>query len=120
MRRVLIASGRAMARFLPLGRAGIPAVPLAGLLLIAVAAASVAPEVLLVLAPALLLLGLLFAGQAPGEQLLLRLARRARRARPATSLAPPRLPLLVRRTGRLIASALAMRPPPARSAIPCG
>jgi hypothetical protein len=109
-----------MARFLPLGRAGIPLVPLLGLLLAAVGAAAVSPDVLLVLAPAFLLLGLLVMGQAPGEELLLRFAARRRRARRAEpSVPPPRLPLLVRRTGRLIASALAMRPPPSRPAICC-
>jgi hypothetical protein len=116
----VVTSRAAMAQFLPLGREGIPLVPLAGLLLAAVGAAAVSPDVLLVLAPAFLLLGLLVLGQAPGEELLLRFARRPRRPRRAVWRAPrPRLPLLVRRTGRLIASALAMRPPPSRSAISC-
>lgn len=91
--------------------------PLAALLLAAAAAAAVSPEVLLVLAPAFLLLGLLVMGQAPGEELLLRLARRTRRPRRGVRRAPrPALPLIVRRTGRLIASALATRPPPSRIA----
>lgn len=106
-----------MARFLPLGRAGIPLIPLLGLLLAAVAAASVSPDVLLVLAPAFLLLGLLVMGQAPGEELLMRFVRRPRARRVTPSVPRPTLPLLVRRTGRLIASALAMRPPPAGVAI---
>lgn len=109
-----------MARFLPLGRAGIPVVPLIGLLLIAAGAAAVSPDVLLVLAPAFLLMGLLVMGQAPGEELLLRLARRPRRLRRAPArLSHPRLPLVVRRTGRLIEAALAVRPPPSRPAICC-
>jgi hypothetical protein len=108
-----------MARFLPLGRAGIPLVPLLGLLLAATGAAAVSPDVLLVLAPAFLLLGLLVLGQAPGEQLLLRFTQRSRARRATPTVPRPRLPLLVRRTGRLIASALAMRPPPSRPAICC-
>lgn len=109
-----------MDRLRSFGRAGAPAAPLAALLLAAAAAAVASPEVLLVLAPAFLLLGLLVIGQAPGEELLLRLARRTRRPRRAASRTQrPALPLVIRRTGRLIAAALATRPPPARPAI-CG
>jgi hypothetical protein len=119
-RGALVTWRAAMAGFLPLGREGIPIVPLIGLLLAALGAVAVSPEVLLVLAPAFMLLGLLFMGQAPGERLLLRFARRPRRPRRRCASVPrPRLPLVVRRVGRLIASALAMRPPPRTSAPLC-
>jgi hypothetical protein len=71
--------------------------------------------VALTLAPAVALLVLLAHGIAPGERLIERLRRRfvGRRPRAAVSLVARRLRLVVRRAGRLIAAALAMRPPPA-------
>jgi len=81
-----------------------------------VATATVAsPGLALTMAPALLLLALLVGGVRPGEALLERLRDRRLQApvRPrATSMLRPRLALVVRPAGRLIASALAMRPPP--------
>jgi hypothetical protein len=71
--------------------------------------------VALALGPAVLLLVLLRHGIAPGEELIERLRRRwvARRARAALSVPRPRLRLFVRPAGRMVAFALAMRPPPA-------
>ena len=72
------------------------------------------PELILALAPALLLLGLLASGVRPGERLIGRLAaRRTRAVRAPVSLPRPRLALVVRPAGRALATALAMRPPPA-------
>jgi hypothetical protein len=76
--------------------------------------AVVEPGLALTMAPALILLALLTGGVRPGEALIERLRERrtglaVARARSATS---PRLALVVRPAGRLIASALAMRPPP--------
>ena len=73
----------------------------------------------LMLAPALALLALLLAGRAPGEELILRLRKRAapaRRRRPlvAPLLQPAHDAPLIRPIGRMSASALAMRPPPLR------
>lgn len=84
------------------------------LLAIAVLAVTVAPDAALTFAPALLILGLLSRGVRPGERTLVRLiARRRGRLRAPRRTATPRLALVVRRTGRLIAAALAVRPPPA-------
>lgn len=71
-------------------------------------------SVALVLSPAVILLVLLRHGIAPGEALIARLRRRwaARRPRAAVSLPHPRLRIVVRRAGRTLAMALAMRPPP--------
>jgi hypothetical protein len=67
----------------------------------------------LTMAPALLLLAALANGFRPGEALIERLAERSRSAAPRATSAPrPRLALVVRPTGRLLACALAMRPPP--------
>ncbi|WP_233243712.1 hypothetical protein [Paraconexibacter algicola] len=95
---------------------------LTGLLVLLAALAAfavvVAPGALLALAPTLLLFGTLLAGAMPGEELLHRLrarfaprARRRRPARPRTYRA-----VHLRRVGRLIAAALAVRPPPAAPA----
>ncbi|WP_320669325.1 hypothetical protein [Patulibacter defluvii] len=74
-------------------------------------------SVLLTLAPAVALFALLLSGHYVGEDRIARLARawRARRVRPARSLrvAPVRPRGRVPRGGRLIAAALAVRPPPA-------
>jgi hypothetical protein len=72
----------------------------------------------LTMAPALLLLAALANGFRPGEALIERLADRARAAKPRATSAPrPRLALVVRPTGRLLACALAMRPPPSGLAV---
>jgi hypothetical protein len=75
--------------------------------------------VALMLAPAAVLLVLLLHGIAPGEALIERLRRRwvAVRTRAASCLPVRRLKLVVRRVGRQLAAALAMRPPPAVSAL---
>lgn len=90
------------------------AVVLAGLLL--------APGALLALAPAFLLFATLLSGSMPGEELLERLRRRfvPRPARRRRVRARAYAAVYVRRTGRLIAAALAVRPPPvaAHSASP--
>lgn len=92
---------------------------LLALLLTAVAVAAVASlTAVLMLSPALVLLALLLTGHAPGEQLILRLQsrRRPRRRRGPTTLPVRRYAALyVRATDRMSASALAMRPPPARA-----
>jgi hypothetical protein len=86
---------------------------LAGLVLLAILGVGVG--VALTLAPAVALLVLLAHGIAPGERLIDRLRRRfvGSRPRAAASLAAPRMRIVVRRAGRLIAAALAIRPPPA-------
>ncbi|HEY4280990.1 MAG TPA: hypothetical protein VGM91_22440 [Conexibacter sp.] len=71
----------------------------------------------LMLAPAIALLALLLSGRAPGEELILRLRKRAtaprrRRSAAAPPLAPTHAAPFVRLAGRISASALAMRPPP--------
>lgn len=77
----------------------------------------VAPSVGLLLAPAAALLALLAHGVFLGEDVIERLrTRRAmtrRRPRPL-SVRVPAAPAIVHRTGRRIAFALAVRPPPAR------
>jgi hypothetical protein len=75
---------------------------------------------LLYLAPALVLALPLVLGRFPGEDRLAGLARasRAPAARAAASLPAPRSYVRVmQRGGRLVASALAKRPPPARAAL---
>ena len=74
-----------------------------------------APEFMLAMAPAIALFSMVAHRVMPGEELILRLrgsTAAPRRREPA----PRRLydVMVVRRAGRLIASALAMRPPPAR------
>jgi len=73
----------------------------------------------LTMAPALLLLAALANGFRPGEALIERLTDRSRAAtrRRATSMPRPRLALVVRPAGRLLACALAMRPPPSGLAV---
>jgi hypothetical protein len=77
------------------------------------------PGVALALAPALLLFAVLFLGFTPGEQLLERI--RARRFTCRADRAPRTLAtrhaLVARRMTPPAASALAMRPPPAASAL---
>jgi hypothetical protein len=87
----------------------------AGLLALVAAAALTDPGLALSFGPALLLLALFTSGVRPGEALIGRLTARfaAPRHRRAVSARRPRLTLIVRPAGRLIASALAMRPPPA-------
>jgi hypothetical protein len=76
------------------------------------------PGLALTMAPALILLAALACGFRPGEALIVRLTERGRRAAPrATSMPRPRLALVVRPAGRLLASALAMRPPPSGLAV---
>jgi hypothetical protein len=76
------------------------------------------PGLALTMAPALLLLALLTCGLRPGEALIDRLRAQARPpARRAASHPRPRLALVVRPAGRLLASALAMRPPPSGLAV---
>jgi hypothetical protein len=74
-------------------------------------------EAVAYLLPALLLLPLLLARRYPGERALLALLgqRRRRQAHSGVRLAPPGLRprAVVPRGGRLIASSLAVRPPPA-------
>lgn len=80
----------------------------------------VAPSVGLLLAPAAALLLLLAHGVFLGEDLIdrLRTRRAPTRRRARRTVQPPAAPVVVRRTGRLIAFALAVRPPPARVAVP--
>ena len=94
--------------------------PLACLALVVAVAALTSPLALAMLAPALVLLGLLLAGRTPGEELILRLRRRhqARRARARRTIERQYVVLLTRRAGRLIGSALAVRPPPAAAVVP--
>jgi hypothetical protein len=91
-------------------------VPTAALGVIAFAVV-LSPAVALLLAPTLVLFALLAIGHRPGERIIERLRRRfahhARRLRHTAARSRPNIPVLVRRTGRLLASALAMRPPPA-------
>ena len=78
-----------------------------------VGVAIVSVPLALTVAPAVLWLGLVALGVRPGERLIERLLRRRTdRSADAVAVLDPRLPVLVRRTGRLLASALAMRPPP--------
>jgi hypothetical protein len=95
------------------------AIGLVALLALAAATAAVAPSVALMVAPALLLLALLVCGVMPGERTLERLlrGRGVHRRRPSTVIARPRLTLVVRRTGRFVTAALAMRPPPPRALV---
>lgn len=80
----------------------------------------VAPSVALLLAPAAALLLLVAHGVFLGEDVIERLrSRRAaapRHAR-AGATAAPAIPAFIRRTGRRIAFALAVRPPPVRPAL---
>jgi hypothetical protein len=88
----------------------------AALLLLAVVLVLVAPVFVLAMAPAIALFALFASRVMPGEELIVRLrARRAATHRPRViAVQRPYDALVIRRAGRLIASALAMRPPPAR------
>jgi len=89
------------------------ALPFALLALTVVAAALASPLALLMLAPALVLVAILLSGRAPGERLLLRWAtRRKRRPRAARTIERQYTAVFIRRVGRLIGCALAIRPPP--------
>ncbi|MBB4663434.1 hypothetical protein [Conexibacter arvalis] len=93
--------------------------PLALLLLLVAVAAVTSAATLAMLAPAAILLVLLLAGRAPGEDLLLRwrgvLPRRRRHA--TAVVARGHRAVFVRARTRMSASALAMRPPPAVAAL---
>jgi hypothetical protein len=93
---------------------------LAALLLVAVGLVLVAPVFMLAMAPAIALFAMVAGRVMPGEELIARLrARRVGIRRPrAIRMQRPYDALVPRRAGRLIASALAMRPPPARLSVP--
>lgn len=76
------------------------------------------PALALTLAPALVIFALLAAGVRPGEAALLRLGRRrpARAFGRPAAMARPRLPFVVGLVDRLLASSIAVRPPPAVAA----
>jgi hypothetical protein len=84
-------------------------------LIIALAALLVvAPMFALAMSPAIALFALLSQNVMPGEARLSRvLSRHASRRRATTVLVPRRHAIVVRRVGRMLAAALAMRPPPA-------
>jgi hypothetical protein len=87
---------------------------LAALLLALVAVAILAPVSALGIAPAIALFALAAGGVMPGAERFTRVLARHRPRRPrAVRSAPAYSVIVVRRTGRLLASALAMRPPPA-------
>jgi hypothetical protein len=88
---------------------------LAALLLVAVALVLVAPAFMLAMAPAIALFAMVANRVMPGEELIVRLRSRHTAVRGHRALLAERLydVMVVRRAGRLIASALAMRPPPA-------
>ena len=89
---------------------------LAGLLVVAVVLVLAAPVFMLAMAPAIALFALVANRVMPGEELIVRIRTRSAAVhRPRTiALQRPYDAMVVRRAGRLIASALAMRPPPAR------
>ena len=89
------------------------------MLLLVASPALAEPGLALSMAPALLLLALFTGGFRPGEALIERLRARFAPSRPprAVSAPRPRLALVVRPAGRLLASALAMRPPPSPLAV---
>jgi hypothetical protein len=86
------------------------------LLLVAVALVLAAPVFMLAMAPAIALFAMVANRVMPGEELIVRLRTRHAAVRRRRTLSAGRLydVMVVRRAGRLIASALAMRPPPAR------
>lgn len=88
---------------------------LAALVVAAALLVVAAPVFMLAMAPAIALFAMVANRVMPGADAIVRLrsAHAARRARPVAQR--PYEVVLVRRTGRLIAAALAMRPPPARS-----
>jgi hypothetical protein len=76
------------------------------------------PGLALTMAPALLLLAALASGLRPGEALIERLSERRRPAAPRATSAPrPRLAFVAHPAGRLLASSLAIRPPPSGLAV---
>ena len=87
---------------------------LAALVLAAAVLVVVAPVFMLAMAPAIALFAMVTNRVMPGADAIVRLrsAEAARRRRPVAQR--PYEVVLVRRTGRLLAAALAMRPPPAR------
>ena len=87
---------------------------LAALILAAAVLVVAAPVFMLAMAPAIALFALVANRVMPGADAIVRLrtARAGRRVRPVAQR--PYAVILVRRAGRLIAAALAMRPPPAR------
>jgi hypothetical protein len=89
---------------------------LVALLVAAVVLVLVAPVFMLAMAPAIALFALVGQRVMPGEELIVRLrTRRVGGHRPRSiAIQHPYDALVVRPAGRLIASALAMRPPPAR------
>jgi hypothetical protein len=89
------------------------------LLVAAVVLVVAAPVFMLAMAPAIALFALFGQRVMPGEKLIVRLrTRRAGARRPrAILLQRPYDAMVVRRAGRLIAAALAMRPPPARQPV---
>ena len=88
---------------------------LAALLLVAVVLVLAAPVFILAMAPAIALFAMVAHRVMPGEELIVRLRTRRAGARRRVLLAQrPYDAMVVRRAGRLIAAALAMRPPPAR------
>jgi hypothetical protein len=109
-----------MARLAVISRSSHASLLLHAVLAAVVLLAAFGAVVALTLAPAAVLLVLLLHGIAPGERLIERLRRRFVGPRPRAALAAarPRLRLVVRRAGRLIAAALAMRPPPAAALSP--
>lgn len=92
----------------------------AALLLVAVVLVLIAPVFMLAMAPAIALFAMVAGRVMPGEELIARLRTgRAGTRRPrAIRMQRPYDALVPRRAGRLIASALAMRPPPARLLVP--
>jgi hypothetical protein len=89
---------------------------LAALLLVAVVLVLVAPVVMLGMAPAIALFAMVANRVMPGEELIVRLHTRrpaTRRTRAIAVRTRPYDAMVVRPAGRLIAAALAMRPPPA-------
>jgi hypothetical protein len=92
---------------------------LVALLLTAVVLVVAAPVFMLAMAPAIALFALVGQRVMPGEELIVRLrTRRVGTRRPrAIVLQRPYDAMVVRRAGRLIAAALAMRPPPARQPV---
>jgi hypothetical protein len=91
----------------------------AGMFVLVALAGLAEPGLAMTMAPALILLALLTGGVRPGEAFIERLRERRAPQHPvrAQDHPRPRLALVVRPAGRLIASALAMRPPPSGLAV---
>jgi hypothetical protein len=92
---------------------------LAALVVAAAVLVLTAPIFMLAMAPAIALFAMVANRVMPGADAIVRLrtARTPRRRRRAGAPQRPYEVVLVRRTGRLIAAALAVRPPPARSLV---